>query len=82
MIFVYSFYNLHSLHQHVMFNPTSFETVLSVYEMKMNLCYEKLEPFRNVPVPKTFFDESRLEIDLFVKWELFKKMRAEYGLRS
>jgi len=37
--------------------------------MKMNLCYKKPEPFGNLPVRKTIFDGSRLEIDLFVKRE-------------
>jgi len=54
MIFLYKFYNLHnlfSLHQQK-FNHTSFETVLSLYEMKMNLCCKKPELFGNLPVYK------------------------------
>lgn len=35
--------------------------------MKMNLCYKNLEPFGNLADCNTFFDESRLEIILFVK---------------
>lgn len=35
--------------------------------MKMNLCYKNLEPFGNLADRNTFFDESRLEIILFVK---------------
>jgi len=46
MIFLYNFYNLLSLHQHI-FNHTSFERVLSTHEMKMNFCYKKPEPFGN-----------------------------------
>jgi len=37
MIFLHTFYNLLSLHQQN-FNHTSFETILSRYEMKINLC--------------------------------------------
>jgi len=48
---------------------TSFETVLSLYEMKMNLCCKKPEPFGNLPDRKNFFDGSCLEIEFFVKRE-------------
>jgi len=54
MIFLYKFY------------LTSFETVLNLYEKKMNLCYKNPGPFGNLPDHKTFYDESSLEIDLFV----------------
>jgi len=66
---LYNFYNLFSLqylHQHI-FNHISFDTVLSLYEMKINSCCKKPEPFENLPIRKTFFDGSCLEIDHFVK---------------
>jgi len=66
MIFLYNFYKLLSLHQHMLYH-TSFETVLSLYEMKMNLCCKKPEPFGNLPDLKNFFDGSCLEIELFAK---------------
>jgi len=53
MMFLYKYYNLFGLHQQK-FNHTSFETVLSLNEMKINLLCKKLEPFRNLPVRKTF----------------------------
>jgi len=53
MIFLYKFYKLLSLHQQK-FNYTSFETFLSLCEMKMNLCCKKPEPFGNLHVRKTF----------------------------
>jgi len=66
--FLYNFYNLLSVHKHI-FNHTSFETVLSLYEVGRNLCCKKPEPFGNLPVRKTLFDGSRLGIYLFVKQE-------------
>jgi len=48
-----------------MFNHMLFlDSFKSVYEMKMNLCCKNPEPFGNLPGRKTFFDGSRLEIDL------------------